>query len=272
MRGLDISTLLHEFLGNREGLCHGYGGHMHLFSRQHTAASSGIVGASGPLGSGFALAMQHLRPENIAFAYFGEGALNQGMLLESFNLATAWKLPVFFICKDNSLAITTDSATVTGGKISERIKGFGIPYVAVDGLDVEAVWEAGLEAVKHIRAGKGPYFIHASCVHLEGHFLGDPLLDITRDAVNQIKQRSRSLLKSVTAGAGASLTERLKGMKKISGLAAKAAKQSRKSQDPLAITRKKLSGERNKLLKLENEVRTEIEEKTSRILTTRKSE
>ncbi len=272
MRGVDMAALLHEFLGNREGLCRGYGGHMHLFSREHMTASSGIVGASGPLGSGFALALQHLQPGKLALAFFGEGALNQGMLLESFNLASTWKLPVLFVCKDNSLAITTDSNSVTGGTIPDRIKGFGIPVVEVDGSDVEAVWEAGFETAKYTREGKGPYFIHALCVHLEGHFLGDPLLSITRDTISQVKKRSGPLLKSIATGKGASFSEKLKGMKKISALAAKAAKQSQKSHDPVALTRKSLSGERSRLSNLEEEVKTEIEERISEVLNPKKEE
>lgn len=109
VRGVDLVCLLREFLGRADGLCGGHGGHMHLFSPEHLCASSGIVGASGPLASGFALACQHLRPCKLAVAFFGEGAMNQGMLLESLNLAAAWKLPVIFVCKDNRLAITTPS-------------------------------------------------------------------------------------------------------------------------------------------------------------------
>jgi TPP-dependent pyruvate/acetoin dehydrogenase alpha subunit len=272
MRGIDMAALLHEFLGNPEGLCAGWGGHMHLFSRKHLTASSGIVGASGPLASGFALALQHLRPGKLALAFFGEGALNQGMLLESFNLASVWRLPVLFVCKDNSLAITTDSSSVTGGAIPDRIKGFGIPFVEVDGSDVEAVWEAGYETTKYIRGGKGPCFIHARCVHLEGHFLGDPLLGITRDPLKQAKQRSGPLLKSIAKGKGVSFTEKLKGMKKISALVIKASKQSKKGHDPVALTRKSLLGEKNKLLGLEEEVKTEIEKKISEVLDTQKEE
>jgi TPP-dependent pyruvate/acetoin dehydrogenase alpha subunit len=272
MRGVDMAALLREFLGDREGLCGGYGGHMHLFSREHLTASSGIVGASGPLGSGFALALQHLQPGKLALIFFGEGALNQGMLLESFNLASAWRLPVLFVCKDNSLAITTDSSTVTGGAIPDRIKGFGIPVVELDGSDVGAVWEAGYETTKYIRGGKGPYFIHARCVHLEGHFLGDPLLEITRDPLRQVKQRSGPLLKSIATGKGTSFTERLKGMKKISVLAVEASKQSRKSHDPVALARKRLLGEKGKLLRLEEDVKTEIEKRASEVLDTRKEE
>jgi TPP-dependent pyruvate/acetoin dehydrogenase alpha subunit len=272
MRGVNMAALLHEFLGSHEGLCRGYGGHMHLFSRELITASSGIVGASGPLGSGFALALQYLRPGKIALAFFGEGALNQGMLLESFNLASVWKLPVLFVCKDSSLAITTDSSTVTAGTIPDRLEGFGIPVIEVDGSDVEAVWKAGFEAAKHVRDGNGPYLIHARCVHLEGHFLGDPLLGITRSPLSQMKQRAIPLLKSVASREGADFSERIKGVKTISALAAEASRQSRKSHDPVALTRKKLSGGRSRLKKLEEEVKTEIEERTREVLESYKKE
>jgi pyruvate dehydrogenase E1 component alpha subunit len=106
-RGVDLVLLLREFLGRTDGLCCGMGGHMHLFSAEHCAASSGIIGASGPMAAGFGLAAQYLRPETVAVGFFGEGAMNQGMLMESLNLAVAWKLPVVFVCKDNKWALTT---------------------------------------------------------------------------------------------------------------------------------------------------------------------
>ena len=82
MRGVDPYLLLREFLGQPDGLCKGMGGHMHLFAPELLAASSGIVGASGPAAAGFALASQYLRPGAVSVAFFGEGATNQGMLLE----------------------------------------------------------------------------------------------------------------------------------------------------------------------------------------------
>jgi len=83
MIGVDLELILRELLGKPTGLCAGKGGHMHLFSPEHRAASSGIVGAAGPTASGFALAAQLLRPGSLAIAYFGEGAINQGMLEQS---------------------------------------------------------------------------------------------------------------------------------------------------------------------------------------------
>ena len=80
---------------------------MHMMSRDHLAAASGIVGAAGPLACGFALANQHLRPGRVAVAFFGEGAANQGMLLESLNLAALWNLPVVFVIEDMQVRVSS---------------------------------------------------------------------------------------------------------------------------------------------------------------------
>ena len=183
MRGVDPALLLREFLGQPQGLCGGRGGHMHLFSRDHLAASSGIVGSAGPIAAGFALAAQYLRPGAVSIGFFGDGAINQGMLLESLNLAAVWKLPVLFVCKDNQWAITTQSEAVSGGQGLSRAQGFGLNAIEVDGLNVLAVWHAAHEALQLARAGHGPTFLLAHCVHLEGHFLGDPLFDMMRKPI-----------------------------------------------------------------------------------------
>jgi len=198
VRGVDLVLLLREFLGSANGLCSGMGGHMHLFSPQHLAASSGIVGSSGPLAAGFALAAQYLRPGNLAVAFFGEGAMNQGMLVETLNLAVAWKLPMLFVCKDNEWAVTTRSHHVTGGNLVERAKGFGMPALEVDGTDVEAVWDATAKGAARARKRNGPTFLLAGCPRPEGHFLGDPLLR------GQMGDLAGPLLRSVSAKKGAS--------------------------------------------------------------------
>ena len=156
MRGVEPVTLLREFLGHPDGLCAGMGGHMHLFCREHLIASSGIVGASGPAAVGFALAAQHLRPATLSVAFFGEGAMNQGMLMESLNLAVIWNLPVLFVCKDDEWAITTLSRSVTGGNLVARASGFGMHGLEVDGCDVTEVWHAAHEAIERARRGDGP--------------------------------------------------------------------------------------------------------------------
>jgi pyruvate dehydrogenase E1 component alpha subunit len=259
MRGVNMGLLLREFLGQATGLCGGQGGHMHLFSKEHLAASSGIVGASGPTAAGFALAARHLRPGTVALAFFGEGAMNQGMLLEAMNLAVVWTLPVVFVCKDSKWAITTVSATVTGGKLVKRAASFGMPAMEIDGTDVEAVWYAAQDALKRGRAGKGPSFLHTSCPHPEGHFLGDPLLRIARNPVKEMKKIAGPLMKSVTRVKGGPVTKRTGGLGKVTALIGKTTRdQFFDLKEPLKIARSKLKKDKARLKKIEERVKEEI--------------
>jgi pyruvate dehydrogenase E1 component alpha subunit len=260
MRSVDPVLLLREFLGRSDGLCGGLGGHMHLFSPSHLAASSGIVGASGPAAAGFALAAQHLRPGAVAVAFFGEGAMNQGMLLEALNLAVVWKLPVLFVCKDDGWAITTRAFVVAGGNLAGRARAFGMRTRGVDGSDVKAVWAAAQEALGRARAGDGPTFLHARCVHLEGHFLGDPLLRVARRPLRQMRQMAGSLLKSTFARKGVSKRERIGNVKTtLSFIATSARERSSKQDDPLVRTRRELETDGARLEQLEAAVAQEIQ-------------
>ncbi len=259
MRGVDLKLLLREFLGRSDGLCAGRGGHMHLYSKAHLAASSGIVGASGPAAAGFALAARHLRPGRIALAFFGEGAMNQGMLLEALNLAVVWKLPVVFVCKDSKWAITTVSASVTGGNLVKRAESFGMSATQIDGTDVEAVWNAASDAIRHARSESHPAFLSAACVHPEGHFLGDPLLRIARHPVQEMKKVAGPLFKSVTQAKGGSVAIRTGGLGRVSALIGQTTKEqvfSRK--DPLKAARRKLKTDKARLERLEESVNEEI--------------
>jgi pyruvate dehydrogenase E1 component alpha subunit len=260
MRGVDPALMLREMLGKPDGLCGGLGGHMHLFSRDHLAASSGIVGAAGPVASGFAVAALSLRPGSVAAAFFGEGAMNQGMLLESLNLASAWRLPVVFVCKDDGWSITTRSNSVTGGKLSERARGFGLFAVEIDGLDVLRVWEAAREAIDRARAGQGPSFLHASCVHLEGHFLGYPLLRILRDPVKEMPAIAAPLARAFVRPGGESLRDRLAGAASVLSNLMAALRDPRRdpSSDPVARARVSLESDSARLRDLEHGVEREV--------------
>ena len=259
VRGVDLVSLLREFLGLENGLCSGMGGHMHLFCPKHLAASSGIVGASGPLAAGFAMAAQYLRPGNIAIAFFGDGAMNQGMLMESLNLAVVWKLPVLFVCKDNEWAITTRSPSVTGGSLIDRAQSFGMPAMEVDGADVEDVWNAAGEGVARARNGDGPTFLLARCSRIEGHFLGDPLLRTVQKPLQQMKEMTGPLLRSFIAKNGISLRERVSGIGTTISLISQTVKDQRgERRDPLNHTRSRLSKDASRLDELHKEVEQEI--------------
>jgi pyruvate dehydrogenase E1 component alpha subunit len=241
VRGVDGRLLLNEFIGNPNGLNGGMGGHMHLFAPELLAASSGIVGASGPAGMGFALANQRLRPGKIAVAFFGEGAVNQGMMLESFNLASAWKLPVLFVCKDNGLALMTETPKQTGGNLIERAIGFGLRAVEVDGSDVDEVWKTSYEEIDRLRKGGGPVFLLAHCTHLEGHFLGDPLIRNAHRSIGETLKMAVPLVKAHTQSRGAPLRERTAGLREMLDLIRVNAGKIRSGEgDPIPHLRKKL--------------------------------
>jgi len=260
MRGIDPVLILRELLGYSDGLCGGMGGHMHLFSKEYLAASSGIVGAEGPIAAGFALSAQYLHPGAIAVAFFGEGAMNQGMLMESMNLSSAWNLPVLFVCKDDNWSITTQSVNVTGGNLNERARGLGIPAVEVDGCDVSAVWAAAQGAIERARSGHGPTFLHARCVHFEGHFLGFQLLRMVRDPLREMPDIVVPLTHSFLRRGGAALHERLAGLKTVLAAVLSTVRDPRRdlANDPVRRARTTLQSDPVRLRELENQVEQEI--------------
>lgn len=267
MRGVDLVALLREFMGQPDGLCGGRGGHMHLFAPAKLAASSGIVGAAGPAAAGFALAGQMLRPGTVSIAFFGEGATNAGMLMESMNLAVAWKLPAIFVCKDNGWAITTPTNTVMGGNLLARAQAFGMKAIEVDGAEMEAVWSAGEVALSHARAGNGPVFLWAHCVHLEGHFLGDGLLDMVRRPVYSFRKRIWPMAKGFFRSGGAPGGERISSLWQMLGAVFKIRSQTADERDPLVRTRQALAAlDAVRLAELESVVRREIQQSVAKAL------
>lgn len=260
LRGDDPVQLLREILGLPGGLSGGMGGHMHLFSKDYLAASSGIVGAAGPAAAGFGLAAQYLKTGAIAVSFFGEGAMNQGMLMESINLASVWNLPVLFVCKDDGWAITTRPGDSTGGTLAERVHGLGVRYVEMDGLDVEQVWHNARHAIAIAREGKGPTFLHAHCVHLKGHFLGLPLLRIIRNPFREIPAIVSPLIHSFLSAGNSSLSERFTGIKFILSTILATLRDPRRNfvNDPVARARVTLISDPERLKKLENKLEEEI--------------
>jgi len=260
MRGVDPVLLVREMLGRPDGLCGGMGGHMHLFSREHLAASSGIVGSAGPAAAGFALAARYLRPGAVAVAFFGDGAMNQGMLLEAMNLAAAWKLPVLFVCKDDSWAITTKSEALTGGGLCERARAFGLAALEVDGGDVSEVWEAARQAIERARNGDGPAFLRARCAHLEGHFLGYQLIRMTRAPLREMPRIMIPLMRAFARRGGGSLRERIAGLRVVfsATLATLGDPRRNRANDPVLRTRGVLQSDPTRLEELEEAARQEV--------------
>ncbi|HEU5349149.1 MAG TPA: thiamine pyrophosphate-dependent dehydrogenase E1 component subunit alpha [Ktedonobacterales bacterium] len=173
-KGVDLKKMAAEIFGKETGLGKGKGGHMHLFDPSVKFSCSGIVGAGMPPAVGAALAAKMRNRDDVAVAFFGEGAANQGSFHESLNLAAVWKLPVVFVCEDNSWAISVPKTTATAiMSNADRAQSYGIAGAAVHENDVAAVYEAAGEAVARARRGDGPSLLEIHTDRQLAHFQGD---------------------------------------------------------------------------------------------------
>jgi len=187
--GMEARGVMAELTGRIGGYSKGKGGSMHMFSREkHFYGGHGIVAAQVPLGAGLAFADKYLGNDNVTFAYFGDGASNQGQVYETYNMAELWELPVIFVIENNQYAMgtsmkrSTKSTTLFG-----RGEAFGIPGEQVDGMDVLAVKAAAEKAVAHCRAGKGPYILEVMTYRYRGHSMSDPAKYRTREEVQKMR-------------------------------------------------------------------------------------
>jgi 2-oxoisovalerate dehydrogenase E1 component len=172
-----LRRTLAEICGLAEGYCRGRGGSMHLQWREAGAmGTNAIVGGGVPQAAGFAFNMLHAGTDAVSVTYFGDGAVNIGSVLESFNLAAAWKLPICFFIENNQYAVATPvSRSTAEPRLSARGLGFGIPSWRIDGMDPLAVHTAMTEALAHMRAGNGPTIVEADLYryfHQNGPFPG----------------------------------------------------------------------------------------------------
>lgn len=253
--------MLRELLGKPDGLCHGRGGHMHLFSRPHLAATSGIVGSSVPIGVGFALAARRLRSGSIALAYTGDGAMNQGMLLESLNLAAAWALPLLVVCIDNGWAITTRSEAVTGGDLVDRARAFGWAVERVDGTDVVKVHEQAGDLVGRVRHGRGPAFLYATCPRLDGHFLGDPLIEQSRHLTGDATRKTMGgVISAALKANGGAAGARVASMARMMGTMARARVGPSRDRhgDPMHAAARAMASRAEERQRIDAEVEQEV--------------
>ena len=143
-KGGDVNAMFAEVYGKAEGICGGMGGSMHVadFSKGIVGAN-GIVGAGLGIATGAAFSMKLDKSDRVAVCFFGDGASNQGSLMECMNIASLWKLPILFVCENNGFSEFSPAATVTSGVISDRAKPFGIPVWRIDGNDLVEVWTKG---------------------------------------------------------------------------------------------------------------------------------
>ncbi|MEM0489168.1 MAG: thiamine pyrophosphate-dependent dehydrogenase E1 component subunit alpha [Candidatus Bathyarchaeia archaeon] len=197
-KGCDVKQMFAEITGKKTGMCKGKGGSMHIADFDvGMLGANGIVGGGVPHAVGAALAFKLKRTDRVAVAFFGDGAMNQGVVMEAMNLAAIWKLPVIFVVEDNQYAISLRSTNPTklqprvstARSYAERALGFGIPAVSVDGQDVFAVYEVAREAISKARRGEGPSLIHTITYRYYGHFEGDPLVYRSREEEREWRER-----------------------------------------------------------------------------------
>jgi TPP-dependent pyruvate/acetoin dehydrogenase alpha subunit len=176
-KGGDPRAMMAELLGKATGYCKGKGGSMHIAD-----LDLGILGANGIVGGGIGIATgaaysADLRDSGqVTVCFFGDGASNQGILMEAANMAALWKLPVIYLCEENKYAEFSPSLPfIAVPRIEQKAQGFGLPGQTVDGNDVLAVYQAVSQAVGRARRGEGPTFLVAQTYRIEGHTVGDPL-------------------------------------------------------------------------------------------------
>ena len=186
-KGADLKRTMAEILGKETGYCKGKGGSMHIadFSIGMLGATA-VVGAGLPIAVGAALSAKLRKTDQVVACFFGEGASNQGTFHESINMASAWKLPVIFVCENNLYAMGTRQSRIMNiENISDRAPSYGIPGVSVDGNDVLAVYEAAQVATERARRGEGPTLIECKTYRHKGHSRVDPAKYRPREEVEE---------------------------------------------------------------------------------------
>src|SRR5262245_61315226 len=175
-KGAPLGRLMAELMGRDDGLCRGLGGSMHLVDRERGfLGATGVVGGNVPLALGSALAARLLGGDQVAVVFFGDGAVQGGIVVESVNLATLWALPVILVCENNGFAeFTPRSAHTNVERVSDVVAPYGLERETVDGNDVAAVRETCARFLEEARGGNGPFLLECLTHRLRGHYEGDP--------------------------------------------------------------------------------------------------
>jgi pyruvate dehydrogenase E1 component alpha subunit len=187
--GMESRGVMAELTGRAGGYSRGKGGSMHMFSAEKGFyGGHGIVGAQVPIGTGLAFSHQYKGDGGVCFCYMGDGAVNQGQVYESFNMAALWKLPVVYVIENNRYGMGTSVERHSANPdLHLRGEAYGITSEAVDGMDVEAVYEAGQRAAEHARSGKGPYILEAKTYRYRGHSMSDPAKYRSKEEVAKMR-------------------------------------------------------------------------------------
>lgn len=189
-KGLPLEGFFAELLGKETGLCQGRGGSMHVADMSvGMLGANGIVGAGSSIALGSALAHKTLGRDNVAVAFFGDGALAEGLLHECLNMASLMKLPLLFVCENNGWSEFSPTDRQIAFTLKKLAAAHAIPYHAVDGNDVEAVAAIAAKAVPPLRTGKGPAVIECATHRVRGHFEGDAQKYRTTAEIDQLGEK-----------------------------------------------------------------------------------
>ena len=235
--GMDPGGVMAELTGREGGYSKGKGGSMHMFSREKDFyGGHGIVGAQVPIGTGIAFSYKYRNQDKVALAYLGDGAVNQGQVYESFNMAALWKLPVVYVIENNQYAMGTSAMRhAASTELYRRGEAYGIPGEQADGMDVLAVKKAAERAIAHARAGKGPFVLEMKTYRYRGHSMSDPAKYRTKEEVNRMRKEHDPIdaLKATLLQAGVIDEDALKAIdKEIKAEVQKAAEFSQSSPEP----------------------------------------
>jgi pyruvate dehydrogenase E1 component alpha subunit len=188
-RGMHPKYMIAELMAKSTGCSKGKGGSMHIFSKEFNFfGGHGIVGGQIPLGAGIAFADQYNGNQRVTLCYMGDGAVRQGALHETFNMAMLWKLPVIFIIENNNYAMGTSVERTSNVHDLYKIgAGYDMPSYQVDGMSCETVHEAIAAAAAHARAGNGPTLLEMKTYRYRGHSMSDPAKYRSKDEVEAYK-------------------------------------------------------------------------------------
>lgn len=188
-KGMSPNEAMAEMYGKVTGCSKGKGGSMHFFSKEHKfMGGHGIVGGQIALGAGIAFAEKFNGTDHVCVCYMGDGAVRQGALNETFNMAMLWKLPVIFVVENNGYAMGTSvSRTTNQPDIYKMGLAYDMPSKPVDGMDVVDVHNAMDEAVQRARKGDGPTFLEIRTYRYKGHSMSDPARYRTKEELEKYK-------------------------------------------------------------------------------------
>src|SRR5215475_1948571 len=180
-KGASVGKMFAELLGKEAGYCHGKGGSMHIADQETgNLGANAIVGGSSAIATGAAFSSKRLGNKRVSVCFFGEGALGQGLIYESMNMAQLWKLPVIYVCENNLYNEYTHHTESTAGSMKGRAEAFGILTIELNGQDIREVYEAAGKVVERARNGEGPAFMLCNTYRYYGHHVGDIARDYYR--------------------------------------------------------------------------------------------